>query len=54
MKTKVLNVTIMVILAAAGLMFLLYPSRSLSIAVLLLGAGMILLGIIIGVSYLVK
>ncbi len=54
MKTKVFNVTIMVILAAAGLMFLLYPSRSLSIAVLLLGAGMILLGIIIGVSYLVK
>ena len=54
MKTKIFNITIMVILAAAGLLFLLYPSKSLSVAVLLLGAGMILLGIVIAVSYLVK
>ena len=54
MKAKVFNVTKMIILAAAGLLFLLYPSKSLQVAVQLLGAGLILLGIVIGVSYLVK
>lgn len=54
MKTKVFNVTKMIILAAAGLLFLIYPSKSLEVAVQLLGAGLILLGIVIGVSYLVK
>ncbi|MBQ7146074.1 MAG: DUF308 domain-containing protein [Lachnospiraceae bacterium] len=54
MKTKVLNILAMVILAAAGLFFLLYPSKSLEVVVLLLGVALIILGLVLAISYLVK
>ena len=54
MKTKVLNIFAMVVLVAAGLFFLLYPSKSLQVVVLLLGVALIILGLILAISYLVK
>ena len=54
MKTKLAHIFVMVLLVIGGFFLVLYPSNSLDLAVLLLGIGMIVLGGVIGISYLAK